>query len=68
MSRADVTLEDLYLYECGYFKDKTGNITKMKNGIKKKVLKHLKEDTHEFKEQIKDDKKLANTLKKKVKK
>lgn len=34
----------------------------MKNGMKKKVLKHLKEDTHEFKEQIKDDKKLKKML------
>lgn len=34
----------------------------MKNGMKKKVLKHIKEDTHEFKEQIKDDKKLKKML------
>lgn len=40
----------------------------MKNGEKKKVLKHLKEDTHEFKEQIKDDKMLAKGLKKAKKK
>ena len=31
----------------------------------KKVLSHLKEDTHEFKEQIADDKKLSKQLKKK---
>ena len=31
------------------------------------VLKHLKEDTHEFKEQIKDDKKLTKQLKEKPK-
>jgi hypothetical protein len=37
----------------------------MKNGQKKKVLKHLKEDTKEFKEQIKDDKKLSKQLKRK---
>lgn len=37
----------------------------MKNGQKKKVLKHLKEDTKEFKEQIRDDKKLAKQLKRK---
>lgn len=35
----------------------------MKNGQKKTVLKHLKEDTKEFKKQIKDDKKLAKKLK-----
>ena len=40
----------------------------MKNGLKKKVLKHLKEDTHEFKEQIADDKKLSKTIKKAKKK
>lgn len=36
----------------------------MKNGTTKKVLKHLKQDTKEFKEQIADDKKLAKQLKK----
>lgn len=36
----------------------------MKNGTKKKVLKHLKEDQKEFREQIADDKKLAKQLKK----
>lgn len=30
----------------------------------KKVLSHLKEDTKEFKEQIRDDKKLAKQIKK----
>ncbi len=35
--------------------------------MKKKVLKHLKEDTKEFKEQISDDKKLKKTLMKKGK-
>lgn len=38
----------------------------MKDGKKskiKKVLKHLKQDTREFKEQISDDKKLARSLK-----
>lgn len=42
----------------------------MKNGKKKvvkKVLKHLKEDTKEFKEQIADDKKLSKSLKMKGK-
>lgn len=34
----------------------------MKNGEKKKVLKHLKEDKKEFKEQIKDDQKLKKVL------
>lgn len=37
----------------------------MKNDQKKKVLKHLKEDTKEFKEQIRDDKKLAKQIKRK---
>lgn len=32
--------------------------------MKKKVMKHLKEDTSEFKKQITDDKKLKKTLKK----
>jgi len=41
---------------------------KKKNGTIKKVLKHLKEDTHEFKEQIADDKKLSKELKRKAKK
>jgi hypothetical protein len=36
----------------------------MKNGEKKKVLKHLKEDVHEAKESIKDDKKLKASLSK----
>lgn len=40
----------------------------MKNGEKKRVLKHLKEDTHEFKEQIKDDRKLKKELTAKPKK
>ena len=34
----------------------------MKNSMKKKVVKHLKEDTKEFKEQIKDDAKLKKSL------
>ena len=36
----------------------------MKNQVKKKVLEHLKKDEKEFKEQIKDDKKLVKTIKK----
>lgn len=36
---------------------------KRKNGKMKKVLKHLKEDTKEFREQIADDKKLAKSIK-----
>lgn len=40
----------------------------MKNGMKKKVLKHLKEDTKEFKEQIRDDAKLKKSLMPKKKK
>lgn len=40
-------------------------LKKSKNGLKKKVLKHLAEDTKEFKEQIADDKKLKKQLKKK---
>lgn len=40
----------------------------MKNGAKKKVLKHLKEDVKEAKESIRDDKKLASSLKKKMSK
>lgn len=32
------------------------------NGIKKKIIKHLKEDTKEFKEQIADDAKLKKNL------
>jgi len=39
----------------------------MKTDAKAKVLKHLKEDTKEFKKQIKDDSKLKKVLKKKVK-
>lgn len=35
-----------------------------KNGMKKKVLKHIAEDTKEFKEQMADDKKLKKSLKK----
>lgn len=40
-----------------------------KNGssVKKKVIKHLKEDTKEYKEMIKDDAKLVKTLKRKKK-
>ena len=34
-------------------------------GMKMKVIKHLKEDTKEFKSQIKDDVKLTKSLKKK---
>ena len=40
----------------------------MKNGTVKKVLSHIKKDDKEFRSQIKDDKKLAKSLKKKVKK
>lgn len=35
----------------------------MKNEVKKKVLSHLKEDTKDFKAQIKDDAKLKKVLK-----
>lgn len=35
---------------------------KSMNGMKKKVIKHLKEDTKEFKEQIADDAKLKKKL------
>lgn len=35
----------------------------MKNGMKKKVLSHIKEDTKEFKKQLSDDKKLKQVLK-----
>jgi len=37
----------------------------MKDQAKKTVLKHLKEDTKDFKKQIKDDVKLKKVLKKK---
>ena len=40
----------------------------MKDGKIKKVLKHLKGDTKEFKEQIADDVKLKKSLTKKKKK
>ncbi len=36
-----------------------------KNNLKKKVKSHLKEDVHEFKEQIAEDKKLMKSLKNK---
>lgn len=36
----------------------------MKNKLKKKMLSHLKEDTKEFKEHIKDDKKMVKAIKK----
>lgn len=41
----------------------------MKNNVKKlgkKVLKHLKEDTSEFREQISDDTKLSKKIKKTI--
>ena len=38
---------------------------KAMQGMKKKVMKHLKEDTKEFKEQIADDSKLKKSLMKK---
>jgi hypothetical protein len=37
---------------------------KKKKDLKKKVLKHLKEDIHESKESIKEDKRLAKKIKK----
>lgn len=37
------------------------------NGVVKKVLKHLKEDVHESRESIRDDKKLTKQLNKKKK-
>lgn len=37
----------------------------MKDKQKKKVLSHIKEDTKEFKKQLKDDAKLKKMLKKK---
>ena len=40
----------------------------MKNQVKKKVVKHLKEDIHEAKEQIREDKSLKKSLMKKKKK
>lgn len=42
-------------------------MAKKKNGIKKPVLKHLKEDIHESKESIQEDKALIKKLKKKRK-
>lgn len=36
----------------------------MKDKEKKKVLKHLKKDEKEFKEQIQEDKKLVKVIKK----
>lgn len=39
----------------------------MREPLKKKIVKHLKEDTKEFKGQIKDDKKLMKTIKKEKK-
>lgn len=35
---------------------------KAMNGMKKKIVKHLKKDTKEFKEQIKEDVKLKKNL------
>lgn len=40
------------------------SMKKKSNGTVKKVLKHLKEDKKEFREQIADDKKLEKSLKK----
>lgn len=37
----------------------------MKDSMRKKVLKHIKEDSKEFKNQLKDDVKLKKTLMKK---
>jgi hypothetical protein len=37
---------------------------KAMNGMKKKVMKHLKEDVKESKESIKDDMKLGKKMKK----
>ena len=39
----------------------------MKNGLKKKVLKHIKKDTKEFKSQLSEDKKLKSEILKKGK-
>lgn len=39
-----------------------------KNGIKKSVLKHLKEDIHESKESIREDKSLGAKIRKAAKK
>lgn len=36
----------------------------MREKLKKKVLKHLKEDTKDFKKQIKEDKTLVKSVKK----
>ena len=38
---------------------------KSKNGLKKPVVKHLKEDIHESKESIREDKSLIAKMKKK---
>ena len=40
--------------------------SKNEKSLKKTILSHLKEDTHEFKEQIADDKKLKKTVEKKL--
>lgn len=39
----------------------------MKNSLKKKVLKHIKKDTKEFKHQLKEDVQLKKALTKKKK-
>lgn len=44
-----------------------GSMKKSLGGMKKKVIKHLKEDTKESKKQIKDDKGLQSFMSKKGK-
>lgn len=39
-----------------------------KNGVKKEVIKHLKEDIHESRESIKEDKSLKTKIKKALEK
>jgi len=60
--RSDVTLEDIFLYEVGLYKDKDGEIKKMDKKIKsieKKEKGALKETKELLKMDRKQDKKLA---------
>ncbi len=51
MSRSDVTLEDLYLYEIGYYRNEKGEIEKMSHKkIEIKASKALKKDADRYKE------------------
>lgn len=55
MSRFNVTLDDLYLYELGFYRDEQGIIKKMHKKIMAKAAKALEKDAVHYSKESKRD-------------